>query len=924
MPSVITHKTILMLGAKRLRQLQRALRALDRPTDLEVALGRLVGETLSMLTKGPVIEGERLPEVLRLPESSRSEASDDIGQFAIMGSMGPDLSAFSAVLAAGQGHVFDTVHKGNPDHHREWLNARTADLVLAISRQADARIERRVEAAGAGTASERAAHRERLRAPIRAYLLGHLAHCAGDILTHPYTNDVEWSTPVEGHEKVSHQQTELGLDAKVAQEIWGVAGLHDRSDWGDYWPAEESVHELLFESYAAALEEVYGFASGAPEGRSEGFEHFRTLHDGFAPPAADAAFLRDGYGTYRGVILDMLYEWGYGRWFAFLLILWLPFLALPWLLLALPSGGGVLDGDFDEKTIGEGLSLAIGLGLVPSWLLSIIVTAITSHGVGGALARGFTVLGLSTVATIGFVVYSATVPDDEGDNSTWPALRWALAGASLAAGLVPAIEALRSIATSDPAEHKMRGKDSVLPILFAVPLVFALLFALLWLILFGIGDAASDDDGAGDAGDTAAPFILLAGLWSALGLFLTFWLPTLAADAVPDEPEEFPTARRHHVRLQPDASLYRLGQLGPFYPSGFRPLVELWRARGDDGTLHARVSADHSQLELHEDDEPTSVPPFQATRSLASDAPRTTAQWAAALDGAEVELTDTRTDTLGARAAVSTSEDYPLPSARPFADGGQAHEADEADWDERVERRVAFHALEDGAPDSDDEADFTLHHPPKAHFAERFHTAGRFDGEVTEAQEETWHAEGAENGWLYVHDYASAPQDRLIFHAGDLAALMMLGGASHLVSQTVSQTAASAVQGGSQGQGVRASYEVLRNWSLDRRRVDEWRELVLGDPEVDPADVATPDPLFDAVRLARPAGAAAPLAGEALGEGWATARRRGWTGLLRAYQKAIETADDGAGADADTLRALRRGMAYLFDLPDPRPTGGQP
>jgi hypothetical protein len=42
-----------------------------------------------------------------------------VSKLAVFGSMGPDLTGFSAVLAPGQSWVFDTIHKGYPDGHRE-------------------------------------------------------------------------------------------------------------------------------------------------------------------------------------------------------------------------------------------------------------------------------------------------------------------------------------------------------------------------------------------------------------------------------------------------------------------------------------------------------------------------------------------------------------------------------------------------------------------------------------------------------------------------------------------------------------------------------------------------------------------------------------------------------------------------------------
>ena len=188
-----------------------------------------------------------------------------------MGSMGPDIPAFSAALQPGQAWFFDTVHKGTPDSDRELLMASTCDAALEIWHEASIRL---------GVEGD--------REMLRAYVLGHLCHIAGDLISHPFVNDLEWHDGVETREKLSHGGGEGSLDAKVARSIFLRDGPRGGEAWGKWWPelgtGQGRVPEALFEAYEQALETVYKARSQRPRG----FRDFERKLTELEPPGLDA------------------------------------------------------------------------------------------------------------------------------------------------------------------------------------------------------------------------------------------------------------------------------------------------------------------------------------------------------------------------------------------------------------------------------------------------------------------------------------------------------------------------------------------------------------------------------------------------------------------------------------------------------------
>src|SRR5690349_21245853 len=121
MPAVLTHKTIMLMARDRLlaifRTLDRKLNTAGAAkSDLEHRIRYLADKAQRYMTDNTLANrGVLFPSGARYP----TPLGENVSPFAVMGSMGPDITAFSAMLARGQGWVFDTIHKGNPDQNKE-------------------------------------------------------------------------------------------------------------------------------------------------------------------------------------------------------------------------------------------------------------------------------------------------------------------------------------------------------------------------------------------------------------------------------------------------------------------------------------------------------------------------------------------------------------------------------------------------------------------------------------------------------------------------------------------------------------------------------------------------------------------------------------------------------------------------------------
>ena len=168
-------------------------------------------------------------------------------------------------------------------------------------------------------------------------------------------------------------------------------------------------------------------------------------------------------------------------------------------------------------------------------------------------------------------------------------------------------------------------------------------------------------------------------------------------------------------------------------------------------------------------------------------------------------------------------------------------------------------------------------------------------------------------GYLASHDDTLFSGQALMNEAADLSVLLSMGAMSHLLSDAERDKSRFGAQ-----TSLNRAYQVFRNWNLDRRRVNEWRMLVLGGA-VDEKGGQPANP--DAAMGPTPPGwtSLAP-------DGDATSRRLGWIPLLRHWMDmSARPANDAAAAAAfrpgdPGNAALSRALAYLLDQTPPPAT----
>lgn len=952
MPAVLTHKAIMLMARERVRDIRDRLlfkKIASAPlTDLELRVLRLSSLTFVLMSDGDdqPAESPSLPSDAAWP----SGFGAGVSRYATMGSMGPDIPGLAAIVAPAQAAWFDMIHKGTPDANREQLNARTTDMALALYRRASlALTDRSTGGAGAAQAYLRDLNR------IRAYVLGHLTHIAGDVLAHPFINDVEWHVPSrETRElfnairltelrKFGHDKVEGSLDSRVARDFYNRAGPRKGQAWSAWWPPLDEVPPELFRGYAEALDEVYKSNVDRPDG----LRPYEAAVSAFALPTPNADFFRDGYRTLNHGGVGLLYDWGYGSWLGFLSLVFVPLLATMPLTFALARGKKVFETSLDnagERGAFEVFTLPLSMNCITPLAFGILASGKIWLGAEGELTAGLIGSGISALFGLLAIPFFFT---DADPGAGW---RWALAFALPAGyGFGMSIVALAQAL-------KKESRRSKIPLLFSLPFLVAGILAIL-LLLFAelIGNEASETAGT-------VLWIVFAAIIGILLLVALFCLPATLRDAkLPEEPLAFPAQRPHHVRLFDRASLFALpGQHVPanpevHYPSGVRPLLRIWWT--GTGDLFVRPRPTHLELSVTEGGGSPTVVPAPITpvtaRQLAEYLPV-----ACRLRGHN-----------GLNCALVHPEDanVPLPPGATFADGGDLKESDEEDAPASAQSAAAASFTKLTGQNNDDSV--VLHHPPKRSHAVRFDRfgpvpfdprepetvlgAGKVSGDgnrltgngtafrsffvegdrivvngsarvVTRVESDTvlvissafrpaadgsnyerlGHGDEAVRGYRFVaqpHETRDRG-DTIMELAGDLGALLCMGGTSHMLDGTEDPiadfTGLTLQGGGAIPQPTLAKVNrTFRNWSLDRRLVDEWREIVTGGAMIPPT-AATGEQVL-------------------LTQGWINTMRK-WLRVVDDHS--VSAADGGAnsaGANEPSNLDLSLAMAHLFDMPAP-------
>lgn len=894
MPAVVTHTAILLLTRARLVQLRdtmdtrlRAYPKGAKPLVMEQRLRDLAAQAIDFLAAPPLAPADLL---------GGTALGGGISRLAVMGAMGPDIPGFSNALQPGQAWLFDSVHKGSPDAQRERIIARTTDLALEIWNQARIRVRADVPAAKQAVPLAR----------VRAYVLGHLCHLAGDIVSHPFINDLEWHDGTDVQTKMDHAEGEAAHDAAVAQQIFGRGSLRDGPDWADAYPdPDKDVPEQLFAAYADALETVLGARTNRPKGLGR----FEAIQKKLDTPAPDADFLRDGYSLLKRGIVRHVYDRGAPGWALLLAPAMLPVIALPFLTLALPGLRflGLADNSVDtERQVFEMLTHALYPASLSAVIYQSLFLDVTRRGVDARQWASLVQTILNLVAAVFFYV--------ESGRQDWSAgARWGFLFALPMA--VNGIFATLSIADFARKEegghhHRRRMAATLLPPLFSIGMLVAWgAFLVLFVEILAITGLVSGitDLAGGDGFNPVTPaFWIAAGLWFILGIVLWVWLSQYLRDVkIKELPDNFAAARRHVVRLFDEDTLYAdplpdnlIDGTGPemTFPSGRRALARLWWT----GTGTMSIRSDRYglvfRLRVNNVDRPDQVFPAPV-------APMRLAEYLTFLS-ANVQNANGTAGDLATR-ALDPKEDYDLPAGAVFA----AHGDTASTASGVVLGATEFLPL--GGEDND--KTYVLHHAPKVWQSIRFGPIGPVARPTPDQAGELGEVEPG-NGYTYVHDHTSAvaagrvDSSALMSLAGDLGALFCLGAVPHLA-----------------GQDDQRIFQVFRNWNLDRRRVNEWRMLVAGRARSEKTAPDRYEPAMPrgALGPAKPddwrapigAGPAREAEDTALAEGWIPAFRK-WMAIMAA--PAQDPNATGAFQAGDpTNRALSRAVAWMLDLPEP-------
>ncbi|WP_164018128.1 zinc dependent phospholipase C family protein [Pyxidicoccus trucidator] len=945
MPAVLTHKTIMLLTRERLARIRDGLRnkinlGVD-VTDLEYRVWHLADQAHRLMSEHA---GPEAPAISYPTDGSiyLSPLGKGVSRFSVMGSMGPDIPAFSSFFSRGQAWVFDTVHKGNPDSHRELVVAKTHTFVLELWQAVG-----RAVADGSATADE--------AKKLAGYMLGHLCHVAADVISHPFINDLEWHNGYRTRHKFSHSGGEGSIDARVAHQVLLRESTREGQDWDVWWPTLDEVPRAFFPAYVDALERVYGAQSARPVG----FGPFETAFREHQPPSLTVDFLRDGYKFYRTGVVGMGYGWGYWRWFFFLTPMMLPALAIAPLLVALPNSRQFIEReleDVDERGWFELLMMPAALGIIPMGFYGIWLAAITTKGVGALHGVGLAGFGVSFILALVFLITLGDAPD------TWT--RWlALLAPVGLFGAAMATKGMVDLASGDKPRM-------ALDLIYALPFLFALVALLLVLLL--VSTFRELGEGGGTGGFIALVCVMSIGVL--LGWILLPW--TVRDARIPEHPESFPADRKHFVRLFDDSTLFTLpgGDAATLdklhYPSGRRPLLKLWW----EGPGNLFIRSEQSRLDF------SFTGTGEPARTLeAPIVPMSVREYAQYLNQTFEGPGGERNKLKATLVFPEDADlDYELPPGATFSEELGAGDESEEGLPESV---TAWYPVGTTA----DDTKYVLHHADKAYQAVRFGTRGAvgspapeddavggpgkivssgtsvhgagFDyffepGDQLESEgqlrivtdivsDTLLHVDRAfdppisakrysrvgpreepRDGYTYVTDPRMPPGvlggESIMDLAADLGALLCMGMTPHLLTEAerlIPELAGRAPRGGGAAvaPGVSKVYQVFRNWSLDRRRVNEWRMLVMGGARSEKGgnvasyDAAMPQP--------RDPDWVAPRSAD--GEPFSNAQ--GWVPVLRQWleRTTVRACAAPARPGEPTTEELGKALAYLLDLPAP-------
>jgi hypothetical protein len=581
MPGPITYAAVTLLARDRLGQIRRALaarKAAGTAKELELHVLHLAAEAERMMSASqPVIDP---PVRLYGPP-----LTDHVSRFTLLGAIGPDLPRYAAYFNPGQRWLFDTLHKGTPDQHREKVLANTTNLVFDFWK----RVGPLVDAEFTDQPK-----RNQAKDKMRAYVLGHLCHVAADALSHPYFEAIEarLATPAPAVRVMGRDDVAGAFDVRVADTFFGRGTDTRTKKWADWFPTPGEVPDSFAKALAASIQSLYGARA---EGLPAFEEEFKKIDP--APPPLSEGLINESIDYFR-TIIEIERVWTLGDWLGATAAMFLPMAFAYVGARALPLGKDLsrpltaADGpDAEDRRTYESVVFPLAASALGP-LVSMIIVSASGRGLRAEGILGWIQAGLSLVASIGFFASLGGAG----------AARWTL---WFALPLVLAVFQIIFVLARGARENSRK-------LLFLGPLVQVLL-ALFFMLLYrgwlheGVEELQKDSDQRNDLkafGDFAAWIAIVTGLWF---LHAILWRYVFSA-SVPDDRNELAGGEpRQFLRLYDDVALVHDGK-APLdsekladlaYPPARRPLLKLWWQAGTAPSVKLRI--DHDRLVFHWD-----------------------------------------------------------------------------------------------------------------------------------------------------------------------------------------------------------------------------------------------------------------------------------------------------------------------------------
>lgn len=611
MPGPLTYVAITLLARDRIGQIKRALQAKKAAgTAKELDL-----HVLHLATQAEVMMNASQPVIEPPVRLYGPPLTEQVSRFTLLGAVGPDLPRYAAYFVPGQRWLFDTLHKGSPDEHRERVLTNSTNLVFDFLRRVDPLIDEDIKDLKKRSAA---------KLQMQAYAFGHLCHVAADVLSHPYFENIEsrLTAPALGNTPavrfMKHDDIVGAFDVRIAQTFFARGTDTRNKKWANWFPTPGEVPDAFSKAMAASIQALYGArATGLPAFE----ESFGKIDP--APPPLSVDLIDESVDYFR-TIIEIERVWTYCDWLGATAAMFLPMSFAYLGALALPFGKDLSreltaadPEDAEDRRVYESVVFPLAFSALGPLVTMIIVSA-SGRQLRAEGVTGWVNAGLSLAGTIGFFASLGGAG----------AARW-----TLLFGLPMAFALFQIIFAA------VRGnKENARKLLWLGPVV-QIALALFFLLLYktwlheGVEELqkdASERDDAKAFGYFAAWIAIVLALWFLNAVFFRW----VFSSSVPDDKNLFAGGEpRQFLRLYDDTTLvHDLGKPAASdlladlsYPPARRAMIKLWWEPKLGPTLSVKVGHDRVEFQW------LGAPPVANRIVFAPVAPITIEKWSALL-----------------------------------------------------------------------------------------------------------------------------------------------------------------------------------------------------------------------------------------------------------------------------------------------------